>query len=200
VIAQVRGLVLEVGHQSAVVEAGGVGYLATCTPGALGRLRVGEEATLTTLLQVRDDGLTLYGFKDPGEREVFQAVQTVTGIGPRIALAVLSAMTPDQFRAAVASGDVAAIQRVPGIGKKGAQRMVLELAGRLDPPAGAVAGPSGGAVAEEVTAALVGLGYTQSQAASAVDGVMAQDSAGDVPGVLRAALRALGTKGSAHGR
>jgi Holliday junction DNA helicase RuvA len=193
VIASVRGRVLALGAGAAVVECGGVGLEVHCTPAALGALRVGEEAAVLTSLAVREDAMVLYGFADAGEREAFATVQSVSGIGARIALALLATMTPAQFAAAVESGDVAAIQKTPGIGKKGAQRLVLELAGKL---AGLAGGPGGRAAgpAAEVTAALVSLGWREDAASAAVEAVMAGPGApGDVPGVLRAALRGLGS-------
>ncbi|MDR3201980.1 MAG: Holliday junction branch migration protein RuvA [Bifidobacteriaceae bacterium] len=196
-IASIRGRVLAARLGSAVLECGGLGYEVQCTPSALARLTVGEEARLTTALIVREDSLTLYGFADDAEREVFASVQTVTGIGPRIALAVLAHLTPGALRAAVEAGDVAAIQKVPGIGRKGAQRMVLELAGKLAATAGPGAGvPTGNPVRDQVAAALTGLGWAAEQAGQAVDSVLADAGApADVPGVLRAALRSLGGGG-----
>ncbi len=130
-IASVRGRVLSIRLDAAVVEVGGVGLLVQATPATLAGLRVGGEAELATTLVVREDALTLFGFADADERAVFEIVQTVSGIGPRLALAMLAVHTPDGLRAAVAGQDLAALTRVPGIGRKGAQRIVLELADRL---------------------------------------------------------------------
>ena len=205
-IASVRGRVLGVRLDSAVVEVGGVGLLLQATPATLAGLRPGQEAELATSLVVREDALTLYGFADADEREVFEVVQTVSGIGPRLALAMLAVHTPDGLRAAVAGQDLNALTKVPGIGRKGAQRIVLELTDRLGPPAGDL--PAGAATVtalpgpawrDQVAEALVGLGWSAKQAAEAVDAVAAEgedgDRPADVPAVLRRALRHLGRAG-----
>ncbi len=199
-IASVRGRVLAVRLDAAVVEVGGVGLLVQATPATLAELRPGSEAELATSLVVREDALTLFGFADADERDVFEVVQTVSGIGPRLALAMLAVHTPDGLRAAVAAGDLTALMKVPGIGRKGAQRIVLELTDRLGaptsaaPPAALVA--VGSAWRDRVVDALVGLGWSAKQAADAVEAVAgADDDSGapaDVPGTLRAALRHLG--------
>lgn len=208
-IASVRGRVLAVRLDSAVIEVGGVGLLVMATPATLARLRVGAEAELATSLVVREDALTLFGFTDADERDVFETVQTVSGIGSRLALAMLAVHTPDGLRAAVAAQDLTALTKVPGIGRKGAQRIVLELTDRLGAPSSPVgpssgtvpsAVPAGGQLAAPVVEALVGLGWSAKQAAEAVDVVIADGSAstaakGDVAGVLRAALRQLGRAG-----
>ncbi len=200
-IASVHGTVLAVRLDAAVVEVGGVGLLLQATPATLAGLRVGSLARLATTLVVREDSLTLFGFADADEREVFEVLQTVSGVGPRLALAMLAVHTPDGLRRAVAGEDLAALKRVPGIGHKGAQRIVLELADRLGPPTEATPAPGAGAVAEpdrrdQVVDALVGLGWNARAAQDAVAGVLA-DTEGplddaEVAGVLRAALRALG--------
>jgi Holliday junction DNA helicase RuvA len=179
--------------------------LVQATPATLAELRVGAEAELATTLVVREDSLTLFGFADADERDVFETVQTVSGIGPRLALAMLAVHTPDGLRAAVATQDLTALTRVPGIGRKGAQRIVLELTDRL----GAPSGVAGGSVTQapvapqswrdQVVEALVGLGWSAKQAAEAVEAVAPdggpEDAAGEVAGVLRAALRHLGRTG-----
>jgi Holliday junction DNA helicase RuvA len=204
VIASVRGRVLVVRLDAAVVEVGGVGLLVQATPATLAELRPGHEAELATSLVVREDALTLFGFADADERDVFEVVQTVSGIGPRLALAMLAVHTPDGLRAAVAAADLTALMKVPGIGRKGAQRIVLELTDRLGAPAGGVTAPvpatGGGAGGwqAQVVDALVGLGWSAKQAADAVEAVVggsdegAAQVAADVPGTLRAALRHLG--------
>ncbi|MBX9246586.1 Holliday junction branch migration protein RuvA [Actinotalea ferrariae] len=199
-IASLRGRVVALRLDAAVVEVGGVGLLAYATPTTLAALRVGEQADLATSLVVREDSLTLYGFADADERDTFEAVQTVSGVGPRLALAMLAVHTPDGLRRAVGTEDLAALQRVPGIGRKGAQRIVLELADRLGPPTAAVT--TGGAPAPvadrrgEVVEALVGLGWTAKAAEDAVATVVPSDAgaveAADVAAVLRGALRVLG--------
>jgi len=199
VIASVRGRVLGVRLDSAVVEVGGVGLLVQATPATLAELRLGCEAELATSLVVREDALTLFGFADADERDVFEVVQTVSGIGPRLALAMLAVHTPDGLRAAVSTGDLTALMKVPGIGRKGAQRIVLELTDRLGAPTSAApaAAPiaAGSAWRDQVVDALVGLGWSAKQAADAVEAVADADddsAHADVPGTLRAALRHLG--------
>jgi holliday junction DNA helicase RuvA len=205
VIASVRGRVAAVRLDAVVVEVGGVGLLVVAAPGTLAGLRVGAEAELATSLVVREESLTLYGFADSDEREVFEVLQTVSGVGPRLALAMLAVHSPDGLRRAVAAEDLTALMRVPGIGRKGAQRLVLELGDRLGPPRGdipaapAAARPSGPQWHGQVVEALVGLGWSGKQAADAVasvapggDGSAADESPADVAGVLRAALRVLG--------
>lgn len=199
-IAMVRGTVHSVRLDAAVIDVNGVGMLVQATPATLATLRVGEQAELATSLVVREESLTLFGFTDVDEREVFEAVQTVSGIGPRLAMAMLAVHTPDGLRRAVAGEDLAALMRVPGIGRKGAQRVVLELADRLGPPR---SGADGAAVAQpsadragQVVEALVGLGWGAKVAQDAVDGVLAErdgDAVGaaEVAEVLRAALKAL---------
>jgi Holliday junction DNA helicase RuvA len=206
VIASVRGPVLALRLDAAVVEVGGVGMLVQATPATLAGLRVGQEARLSTSLVVREDSLTLFGFADADERDVFETVQTVSGIGPRLALAMLAVHTPDGLRAAVTGQDLTSLMKVPGIGRKGAQRIVLELTDRLGAPSGAGTLPLPAAAdaapvwREQVVEALVGLGWSAKQAGDAVDDVTADGAAGaasggDVAGVLRAALRHLGRTG-----
>jgi len=201
VIASVHGSVLAVRLDAVVVEVGGVGLLVHATPATLASLRIGAVVTLATSLVVREDALTLFGFADADEREIFEVLQTVSGVGPRLAVAMLAVHTPDGLRRAVADEDLTALQRVPGIGRKGAQRIVLELGDRLGSPASA---PSGGAPVPlapvdhrvQVVDALVGLGWQVRTAQAAVDAVLegGTEPVGpdEVAGLLRAALRTLG--------
>ena len=201
-IASVHGTVQAVRLDAAVVEVNGVGMLVQATPATLAGLRVGQPATLHTALVVREDSLTLFGFPDDDEREVFEVLQSVSGVGPRLALAMLAVHTPDGLRRAVAAEDLAALKRVPGIGQKGAQRIVLELAARLGAPAAAAvdarpATPAGPLDRrEQVVEALVGLGWNakaaQDAVASVLDGSTEPVGEDEVAGVLRAALRTLG--------
>jgi holliday junction DNA helicase RuvA len=200
VIASVRGPVTAVGPDGAVVEVGGVGLTVHCTPGTLARLRVGEPARLATSLVVREDSLTLYGFADDDERSLFELLQTASGVGPRLAQAILAVLPPAQVRLAIAGSDLRTLTRVPGIGRKGAERLVVELRDRLGPAADA-AEPAAGAAPvtpvqpwrEQVGQALVGLGWSAREAEEAVSAVADQAAAGaDVPALLRAALRLLG--------
>jgi Holliday junction DNA helicase RuvA len=200
VIASVRGQVLSVRLDAVVVEVGGVGMLVQATPDTLAELRPGMTALLFTSLVVREDSLTLFGFADEDSREVFEVLQTVSGVGPRLALAMLAVHTPDGLRRAVTAQDLTALIKVPGIGRKGAQRLVLELGDRLGPARATIdlsPGPSrrsGPApVKDQVIEALVGLGWSVKAAGEAVDQVTADDDGpADVAGVLRAALRQLG--------
>src|SRR5690349_21601133 len=129
--ASVRGRVASMGPDGAVVEVGGVGLAVHCTPGTLAGLRVGADARLATSLVVREDALTLYGFADDDEKQLFELLQTASGVGPRLAQAVLAVLTPDAVRKALANADTATLTRVPGIGKKGAERLILELRDRV---------------------------------------------------------------------
>ena len=199
-IASVRGCVVHAGLDRLVVEVGGVGMLLHTTPGTAGGVRRGQEAALSTTLVVREDSLTLYGFASDEERDMFEQVQTVSGVGPRLALAMLSVMPPDRIRAAIAGSDIAALTKVPGIGKKGAERMVLELRDKVGAPT-RPATPGvpaldgvGPAWRGQVTEALVGLGWSAKQADDAVERVAVATAGEDrsVSEQLRAALRELG--------
>ena len=201
-IASVTGQVEHVGLDACVVVAGGLGYRVHTTPATLATVRTGTSATLATSLVVREDSMTLFGFAQAEERDVFELLQTVSGVGPRLALAMLAVHTPDDLRRAVAGEDVKTMTMVPGIGQKGARRIILELGDRLGPatdaPA-ATAAPAGGA-RTDVVAALTGLGWPAKAAESAVDAVLAADDAAagaDTAAVLRAALQQLG--GNRHG-
>jgi Holliday junction DNA helicase RuvA len=199
VIASVRGTVQHIGLDRVVVEVGGVGMLLHTTPATASAQHLGREATLATTLVVREDSLTLYGFASDEERDIFEQVQTVSGVGPRLALAMLSVLAPDRLRAAVTGSDLATLTKVPGIGKKGAERIVLELRDKIGMPSGAAgatpaapttAGPSW---RDQVTDALTGLGYSGKQAEDAVAAVAASAPAeANVSEMLRAALRELG--------
>ncbi|MBU2697104.1 Holliday junction branch migration protein RuvA [Nocardioides sp. WV_118_6] len=194
-IAFVRGQVAALSLTSAVVEVGGVGLELMCTPGTLAQLRTGAQATLPTSMIVREDSLTLYGFADEDEKVLFELVQTASGVGPKLAQAILAVLSPDGVRTAIAGDDVKTLTKVPGIGQKGAQRIILELKDRIGAPTGApVAGarPSADAWRDQVHQGLVGLGYNAKDADKAVDAVA--PDAGDAPDVgalLRAALRSL---------
>lgn len=196
-ISSVRGVVLSAGLDSAVIEVGGVGLLLHTTPGTSASLRRGVEAMLATTLIVREESLTLYGFADEDERSVFDLVLTVSGVGPRIALAMLAVHDPDGLRRAVSGGDLVALTKVPGIGRKGAERIVLELRDKIGMPSGAASSTAPRSTAADWTAqvreALVGLGWSSRQADDTVEAIRpeAGDEA-DVSALLRAALRELG--------
>jgi Holliday junction DNA helicase RuvA len=189
--------VAAVAPEGAVVEVGGVGLAVQCTPGTLAGLRVGTEARLATSLVVREDSLTLYGFADDDEKHLFELLQTASGVGPRLAQAALAVLTPDAIRKALANGDTATLTRVPGIGKKGAERLVLELRDRVGPAlstGGGLDGSVTGSWPEQVRQALIGLGWTAGQADQAVAAVAetVDGSVPPVPVMLKQAIRLLG--------
>lgn len=197
-IASLAGTVQHVGLDRVVLAVGGVGMLVHTTPATASALRTGSEASLATTLIVREDSLTLYGFAAADERDMFETVQTVTGVGPRLALAMLSVMGPEELRAALGSGDAKALTKVPGVGPKSAQRLVLELrdkVGRMPSAAdGAMSSPAGAADgrSEQLVEALVGLGWSAKQAADAVEKVQGSAPTGaDLAAYLRLALREL---------
>jgi Holliday junction DNA helicase RuvA len=195
-IASVRGEVLDIALDHVVIEAAGVGYKVMATPSTLATLRRGSEARLITAMIVREDSMTLYGFADSAARDLFLMLLGVSGVGPKIALATLAVYDAPSLRLALADGDVTALTRVPGIGKRGAERMVLELRDKIG-PAPAVAGAvalNGHAVRSPVVEALVGLGFAVKQAEEATDKVLANEPEASTSGALRAALSMLGKK------
>lgn len=197
-ISSVRGSVLSVDLDHVVIEVGGcVGLAVYAVPATLASLRRGEQARLATSLVVREDSLTLYGFADAAARELFVLLQTVSGVGPRLALAMLAVLEPDTLRTALAEGDLTVLTRVPGIGRKGAERLVVELRDKVGVLAPAASGPAtrgGGALRTQVTEALAGLGFAARQAEQAVDAVLAEadPEPTDTSEVLRSALTRLG--------
>ncbi|GFE18249.1 Holliday junction ATP-dependent DNA helicase RuvA [Streptomyces glebosus] len=201
-IAFVSGPVAALAPDSAVVEVGGIGMAVQCTPDTLSGLRIGQQAKLATSLVVREDSLTLYGFADDDERQTFELLQTASGVGPRLAQAMLAVHSPDALRLAVATGDEKALTAVPGIGKKGAQKLLLEFKDRLGEPVGTGRAGVGSAVTpgwrDQLHAALIGLGYATREADEAVAAVapqaeaaVADGGAPQVPQLLKAALRTL---------
>ena len=198
-IASLTGRVVRLDLDALVLEVAGIGYLVRTTPQALAATRHGAELTLHTELVVREDSLTLYGFPQAEEAETFRIVQSVTGIGPRTALAVLAVLDPEELRRAVAEQDVKTITRTPGIGPKVAGRMLLELGGKLPAPSEAsteapsVPGAAPGGPDADVVEALVGLGWAEKAALKAVESARADDGAElDSAELLRRALRGLG--------
>ena len=198
-IASLTGRVVRLDLDALVLEVAGIGYLVRTTPQALAATRHGAELTLHTELVVREDSLTLYGFPQAEEAETFRIVQSVTGIGPRTALAVLAVLDPEELRRAVAEQDVKTITRTPGIGPKVAGRMLLELGGKLPAPSEAsprtpsAPGTAPGGPDADVVEALVGLGWAEKAARSAVEA--AREEGGeqlDAAALLRTALRGLG--------
>jgi holliday junction DNA helicase RuvA len=199
-IAHLKGTVSTVTPDGAVIDVGGVGLRVQCTPDTLASLSQGSPATIATSLIVREDSLTLFGFGSDDERNVFDLLQTATGVGPRLALAMLAVHSPDALRKAVASEDLNALTMVPGIGKKGAQRIVLELKDRLGAPGDAVTTrktTAGQGWRDQVTSGLVNLGWPIRDAEAAVAAVEEEsaDETPDVATALRAALRKLSKHG-----
>ncbi|MFJ3711851.1 MULTISPECIES: Holliday junction branch migration protein RuvA [unclassified Streptomyces] len=196
-IAFVSGPVAALAPTTAVLEVGGVGMAVQCTPNTLSALRIGQQAKLATSLVVREDSLTLYGFADDDERQVFELLQTASGVGPRLAQAMLAVHSPDALRLAVSTGDEKSLTAVPGIGKKGAQKLLLELKDRLGAGAHLAAqrsAPGPAPWSEQLHAALVGLGYAPRDAEDAVAAVTPQAEATAEPQVgvlLKAALQTL---------
>jgi len=196
-IAHLIGTVAGIGPDGAVLDIGGVGMRVNCTPGTLATLKPGESAQVATSLVVREDSLTLFGFATDDERNVFELLQTATGVGPRLALAMLAVHSPDALRRAVATEDLNALTMVPGIGKKGAQRIVLEMRDRLGPPG--EAGDSrpvqkAASWRDQVQSGLVNLGWSARDADLAIAELEAELEPGETPEVaaaLRAALRKL---------
>ncbi|MGH3193778.1 MAG: Holliday junction branch migration protein RuvA [Streptosporangiaceae bacterium] len=211
-IAHLRGKVTGIAPDGAVIEVGGVGMRVQCTPGTLAALRPGEQAQVATSLVVREDSLTLFGFLSEDERNVFELLQTASGVGPRLALAMLAVHTPDALRRAISAEDLKALTMVPGIGTKGAQRIVLEMRDKLGPPGEVGNGLPGARSAaripswrDQVQSGLVNLGWSAKDADQAIaaleeEGALAGASGGaagngdvdvDVATALRAALRKL---------
>lgn len=192
-IARLRGKLVALEESVAVIDVAGVGYEVEVTVGAAARLTASPDAAVVyTHLIVRDDAQILFGFASVAERTLFRSLIKVAGVGPKLGLALLSAVTPDQFAAAVASGDVAAITRVPGIGKKTASRLVMELRDKVDGAAVAEAVGGASSATREAALALVALGYRERDAAQVVRDV-ANGLAGEpaVEDLVREALRRL---------
>lgn len=201
-IAFVRGRVAAVGLTSTVLEVGGVGLELQCTPETIAGLRIGAEATLPTSMVVREDSLTLFGFADDDEKLMFELVQTASGVGPKLAQAMLAVLRPEALRRAVSSDDVKTLTTVPGVGHKGAQRIILELRDRIGSPATSSARPGGPGTHDwhtqgwqsQIRAGLVGLGWSAKDADQAIGDVTpeaAQMETPDVATLLRSALRTL---------
>ncbi len=203
-IATVSGIVAALTADSAVIEVGGIGVAVQCTPTTIGSLRVGETTRLWTSLVVREDSLTLFGFRSDDERAVFEILQGVTGVGPRLAQAVLAVHQPDAVRAAVATDDVGALMLVGGVGRKSAQRLVLELKDKLGTPAASATvvrlpgQPGPGLWREQLRDALLGLGWSGREVDDALAAVgpeaeaaLAVGDAPDVAALLRSSLQLL---------
>lgn len=197
-ISSIRGEVVDIALDHVVLEAAGVGYRLNATPATLGTLTRGTEAKLVTTLIVREDSQTLYGFADSEQRELFSLLLTVSGVGPRIAMATLAVLDPHALRAALAESNIAVLTRVPGIGKRGAERMVVELRDKVDALVGlsgasVPSGPVGGnPIRDQIVEALTGLGFPLKQAEDATDSVLAAHPDATTSGALRSALTYLG--------
>lgn len=201
-IAQLTGLVAQLGPTSAVIEVGGFGVQAVCSPSTVAGLRLGQQATLATSLIVREDSITLYGFASTDEREFFELLLTATGVGPKLAQAALAVLSPDELRNAIATENLVQLCKVPGVGRKGAQRIVIELkdkinaVGHTDPPTAPVLG-SATAWRAQVTQGLQGLGWSARDAESAceeVEYLARDDPQVNVAVLMRAALQSLARK------
>ena len=201
-IASVHGVVAAIGPDGAVVQVGGVGLAVSCAPGTLARLRVGESARLATSLVVREDSLTLYGFADDDERSLFELLQTANGVGPKLAQTILGVIPPREVRRAIATSDFPTLVKVPGIGRKGAEKIVIELRDRIGAIDGSDASSEGlvGVTAiapwkDQVLHALAGLGFSGKEATEAIDVIAADGESPDHPEVaviLRRAIQLLG--------
>jgi Holliday junction DNA helicase RuvA len=193
-ISSVRGEVLDIALDHVVIEAAGVGYKLMAAPSTLATLRRGSEARLITAMIVREDSMTLYGFPDADARDLFLTLLGVSGVGPKIALATLAVYDAMTLRQALADGDVAALTRVPGIGKRGAERLVLELRDKIGPvgTSAAAIAVNGYTIRGPVVEALVGLGFAAKQAEEATDRVLAADEEATTSTALRSALSLLG--------
>lgn len=190
-ISSVRGTVAEMGQSAVEIDVQGIGYYVHVPASTLSSLRLGENVRLLTQMVVREDSMALYGFRDIEQRELFGCLTGVTGVGPRLALAVLGCLKPEALRRAVSTADVAALTQVPGVGKRGAERMILELKDRLG--LADVSGDAGHSKVAEVREALVGLGYAPAELAEVLEDVAAADHSGtaDVESLIKAALKAL---------
>lgn len=193
-IAQVRGPVIHRGTDELVVEVGGVGLSLVVTPRTAANTEPGRETTVVTELVVREDSLTLYGFASADEREIFRLVQTVTGVGPRLALTMLATLSADQIRQAIGGEDERTLTSVSGLGKRTAQRLIVDLKDKVGPVVTAQEAPPATASWRlQVSAALTGLGWSAAEAQSVVAEVAARPDAADlgVPEALRLALQLL---------
>ena len=197
-ISHLTGIVTAAGVTYVVVDVGGFGVKALCTPATAATVRLNQPTTLHTSLVVREDSLTLYGFADPEERDCFELAQSASGVGPKLAQALVSVLSPDDFRAAVLQENLAALCRVPGIGRKGAQKLVIELKDKVAALAapstpGQPSTPGGAPWREQVSEGLQGLGWSAREAEQACDAVapMADDAGTTVATLMRAALASL---------
>lgn len=171
-IASLFGRVRSLHNDRTVIDVGGVGLAVTITPATSARLSIGNDAQLFTSLVVREDALTLYGFLDEESRVAFDLVQTVTGIGPKVAMSILANLTPEDLGYAIAQENVALIERVPGIGRKGAQRLILELKGKITHLAEGIPVGHVPQWREQLSSALISLGFSAKEADTAVGALL----------------------------
>lgn len=205
-IAFLDGIVAEINESTVVIDVHGVGYEAVASARTRTGLRLGAQTRMPTAVVVREESWTIYGFADADERSTFAALQAVKGVGPRLALTILGTLTPEELRSAVATANTQALTTVPGIGRKSAERLVLDLRDRIgaprslsQSPGGAGRPSGGGSWRETVAAALTGLGWQPAQASAAVDRLAADlDQSGSepapIPELLRNALQYLNTE------
>ncbi len=197
-IASLTGVVERILLDSVIIETGGVGYRVFATPETLAQLRVDNPATILTEMVVREDSLTLYGFKNSEEQDLFLLLQKVSGIGPRMALAILAVLDPQTLSQAIQNEDTATLKQVPGVGKRVSERLIVELKDKVEDvvsaaPMGAAdtaSSPSGLRV--EVTEALTGLGFATTEISKAISSVLAENPDADAATVLRQSLIRLG--------
>ena len=174
-ISLISGVVRSIATDKVIVEVSGVGLAVSVTTQTSSQLNIGVPVQLFTTLIVREDALTLFGFLDEESRSTFELVQTVTGIGPKVALAIMGSHSPQTLAAAIAQEDISAIEKVPGIGRKGAQRLILELKGKIsDFGSGHKSSHHQPVWREQLTAALVFLGFTAKDSDSAINSVIAE--------------------------
>ncbi|CAN2200539.1 RuvA Holliday junction resolvasome, DNA-binding subunit [Candidatus Nanopelagicaceae bacterium] len=173
-ISQLTGTVRHLTTEKMVLEVGGVGYALSITPRTSTQIVMGSVITLSTSLVVREDSMTLFGFLDMHDRDIYETLQTVSGIGPKVALAITGALTPAELAQAIASEDIASIEKVPGIGKKGAQRLILELKGKLVTDSSAPRVTTHSAVRDQLLAALTGLGFSAKESDTAINNTLSQ--------------------------
>lgn len=168
-ISQLTGTIRHLTAEKVVIEVGGVGYLVSISARTSSQISLGSASSISTSLVVREDSMTLFGFLDSLDRDLFETLQTVSGIGPKVALAITGALTPDELAQAIALEDLAAIEKVPGIGKKGAQRLILELKGKLVSESSSVLPAPNSAVRDQLLDALIGLGFTSKESDKAIN-------------------------------
>lgn len=195
-IAHLTGTVRHLTTEKVVLEVGGVGYSISITPRTSTQIVMGSEISLSTTLIVREDSMTLFGFLDARDRDIYETLQSVTGIGPKVALAITGALTPDELARAIALEDIAAIEKVPGIGRKGAQRLILELKGKLVSDTSTPQLATHSAVRDQLLSALTGLGFTAKESDIAINNTFAslvengeEPSSMGVPELLKLALQ-----------